>query len=81
MGTVGFFGLHTPLVWIEVVLLVQAMHVGTGTGAGRRPEVSRYLTVTAPCRGARRAVLMSPLTPWTGSWVTWRASLASRPTA
>ena len=53
---------------------------GPGTGAGGRREVSRYVTTTA-CSRPRRAVLMSPLTPWTGSWVTWRAPLASRPTA
>ncbi|MER5202533.1 MFS transporter [Streptomyces sp. NPDC002825] len=32
MGGYGFLGLHTPLVWIEILLLIQGLSIGTVIG-------------------------------------------------
>ncbi|REK88996.1 MFS transporter [Streptomyces inhibens] len=32
MGAYGFFGLHTPLIWIEILLLVQGLSIGMVMG-------------------------------------------------
>ncbi|MGW7003719.1 hypothetical protein ACWGCW_13040 [Streptomyces sp. NPDC054933] len=50
MGSLAFFGLHTPLVWNEIVYLVQGLSIGMVIG-----PVTAALMNTLPLEQARHA--------------------------
>ncbi|MDL4773546.1 MFS transporter [Actinomadura xylanilytica] len=62
MGTVGLFGLHTPLVWIEIELLVQGLAIGVVIGT-----VTAALMSTLPLERAGAGSAVTNTVRQTGS--------------
>jgi MFS family permease len=62
MGTFGFFGLHTPLVWLEILLLAQGLSIGMVIGT-----VTAALMSTLPLERAGAGSAATSTVRQTGS--------------